>query len=186
LKVNSIDLEGTQDGNFHNWDFQIAGGIRYAKIEYNMSGMIAGTIEDPIGELPAGYEDFTDTITAYSEFSGVGPTIALSGRRPMMFADGLAFLVGVRLAFLFGDSDVLLTTENAFATPITSTSFEENLVQAWEIQVGFEYSRQLQSGARLFGAALLEAQVWEWNSPLGASGGDLGFFGPTISFGIAR
>jgi hypothetical protein len=186
LTLNSIDLEGTQDGNFHNWDFQIAGGVRYAKIEYDMIGSIAGNIEDPIGELPAGFEPFTDTISAASEFSGVGPTIALAGRRPLMFADGLAFMVGVRLAFLFGDSTATLTTENAFADPLVASDFEEHLVQVWEVQVGLEYSRQLASGARLFGAAFLAAQVWEWNSPFGVSGGDLGFFGPTISVGIAR
>jgi hypothetical protein len=186
LTLNSIDLEGTQDGNFHNWDFQIAGGVRYAKIEYDMIGSITGNIEEPIGELPATFEPFSDTISARSEFSGVGPTIALAGRRPLMFADGLAFLVGVRLAFLFGDSTAVLTTENAFADPIVESDFEEHLVQVWEVQVGLEYSRQLASGARLFGAAFLEAQVWEWNSPFGVSGGDLGFFGPTVSVGIAR
>jgi hypothetical protein len=186
LQLNSIDLEGTQDGNFHNWDFQIAGGVRWAKIEYDMIGSIAGDIEDPIGELEAGFEPFTDTISALSEFQGVGPTIALAGRRPLMFADGLAFLVGVRLAFLFGDTTGVLTTENAFADPVVETDFEEHLVQVWEVQVGFEYSRQLASGSRLFGAALLEAQVWEWNSPFGVSGGDLGFFGPTVAVGIAR
>ena len=186
LTLNSIDLEGTQDGNFHNWDFQIAGGVRYAKIEYDMIGTIAGQIEEPIGELEAGFEPFSDTISALSEFSGVGPTIALAGRRPLMFADGLAFLVSVRMAFLFGDSTATLTTANAFADPIVDSDFEEHLVQVWEVQVGFEYSRQIASGARLFGAALLEAQVWEWNSPFGVSGGDLGFFGPTIAVGVAR
>jgi hypothetical protein len=186
LTLNSIDLEGTQDGNFHNWDFQIAGGVRYAKIEYDMIGTIAGDIEEPIGEPEGSFEPFSDTISALSEFEGVGPTIALAGRRPLLFADGLAFLVGVRLAFLFGDSNALLTTENAFVDPVIEADFEEHLVQVWEVQVGLEYSRQLASGSRLFGAALLEAQVWEWNSPFGVSGGDLGFFGPTVAVGLAR
>jgi hypothetical protein len=182
LRINSIDLEATQDGEFHNWDFQIAGGVRYAKIDYDLFGGVTGTIEEPIGELPANFEEFDHTVSVFSEFEGVGPTIAMGARRPLLFADGLAFLTNLRLAFLFGDS----TASLAFDDVATNSIDFQELVQVWEVQVGFEYSRQLASGARLFGSAFLEAQVWEWGVPLGISGSDLGFFGPTVGVGIAR
>lgn len=181
LKINSIDMEATQDGEFHNWDFQIAGGVRYAKIDYDLTGMAAGTVGPIIGP-PAPWEE---TISALSEFQGVGPTVAMSGRRPLLSIDGLAFLINLRLAFLFGDTDASIVTAEAFPDPIRVT-VQEHLVQVWEVQVGFEYSRLLQNGARLFGGAFLEAQAWEWNTPLGLTGSDLGFFGPTITVGLAR
>jgi hypothetical protein len=177
LKVNAIDLEGTQDGEFHNWDFQIAGGVRYATIDYDLTGTATGTHVDMGME-----EDINHTIVILSEFEGVGPTVSMAARRPLLSIDGLAFLTNLRLAFLFGDSSGSLRIDDA---PSSSVTFDE-LVQVWEVQVGFEYSRQIQSGARLFGAAMLEAQVWEWNIPIGISGGDLGFFGPTVVVGIAR
>jgi hypothetical protein len=180
LLMNVIDLEGTQDGQFHNWDFQVAGGVRYARIDYDQIGTIMGTFD---GDLdPPG---FTHELLALSEFSGIGPTIGFYGRRPLMFADGLAFLVGLRVAFLFGDSEASFVDEDVVASFPDAVKFEDS-VQAWEAQIGFEYSRQLASGARLFGGAYLEGQVWEWGFPTGITGDDLGFFGPTVTVGIAR
>jgi hypothetical protein len=183
LRVNSIDLEGTQDGQFHNWDFQIAGGVRYAKIDYDQVAEIEGEV-DYVLEPPDDFE-FEETISAISEFEGVGPTIALAGRRPLFFVDGLAFLVNLRLAFLFGETDAELLAEEAFDEPV-DVAFQEHMVQVWEAQVGFEYSRQLRNSARLFVGAFLEAQVWEWSTPLGVSSSDLAFFGPTAAVGLAR
>jgi hypothetical protein len=182
LKIDSIDLEGTQDGEFHNWDFQVAGGVRYARIDFDQIATIDGvvTVLDPEDD-----SEFSDTFSAFSEFKGVGPTIAVAARRPFYFNQGLAFLVNLRLAFLFGETDATLISENAFEDPIVA-QFQEHLIQVWEIQVGFEYSRQLQNSVRVFASALLEAQVWEWNSPLGIAANDLGFFGPTIGVGLAR
>lgn len=180
LKMNVIDLEGTQDGQFHNWDFQVAGGVRYARIDYDQIGTISGSFDG--GLTPP---DFTYQVLALSEFSGVGPTIGFYGRRPLMFADGLAFLVGLRMAFLFGDSEASFVDEDDVLAFPDSVTFEDS-VQAWEAQIGFEYSRQLASGARIFGGAYLEGQVWEWGFPTGITGDDLGFFGPTVTVGIAR
>jgi hypothetical protein len=183
LRVNAIDLEGTQDGQFHNWGFQIAGGVRYAKIDYDQVAEIEGEVNYLLPGPPDDFE-FEEEISAISEFEGIGPTIALAGRRPLLFADGLAFLVNLRLAFLFGETDAALIAEEGFDEPI-DVAFQEHMVQVWEAQVGFEYSRQFRS-ARLFGGAFLEAQVWEWSTPLGISASDLAFFGPTAAVGLAR
>lgn len=180
LRMNVIDLEGTQDGQFHNWDFQVSGGVRYAKIDYDLIGTITGSIDPP----PAPPE-FTHTLSALSEFEGFGPTIGVSGRRPFVAFDGLAFLVNVRLAFLFGDSEASFGDPDMITSLPDGVVFEDS-VQAWEAQIGFEYSRQLASGARLFGGAFLEGQVWEWGFPTGITGDDLGFVGPTFTVGLAR
>jgi hypothetical protein len=179
LRMNVIDLEGTQDGQFHNWDFQVAGGVRFARIDYDLKGTINGEVNPP----PPGA--FSHTITAISDFSGVGPTIAFGGRRPIVYLDGLAFLVNLRLAFLFGDSTADFTDPDDVVAFPHSVDFEDS-VQAWEAQIGFEYSRQLASGARLFSGAYLEGQIWEWGFPTGITGNDIGFFGPTVTVGIAR
>ena len=92
-----------------------------------------------------------------------------------MFADGLAFLVGVRLAFLFGDSTAVLTTENAFADPIVESDFEEHLVQVWEVQVGLEYSRQLASGARFLALPSLRPRCGSGTARLASRAATLAF-----------
>lgn len=180
LRMNVLDLEGTQDGQFHNWDFQVSGGARFARIDYDLTGTITGTFDGP--PTPPG---FTHLIAANSDFSGVGPTIAFSGRRPIVYLDGLAFLVNFRMAFLFGDSAASFADADGVDVFPDAVDFEDS-VQAWEAQIGFEYSRQLASGARLFGGAYLEGQIWEWGFPTGITGNDIGFFGPTVTVGIAR
>jgi hypothetical protein len=179
LRMNVIDLEGTQDGQFHNWDFQVAGGVRFARIDYDLTGTITGAFDAPPPP------EFSHQISALSDFKGVGPTIGLSGRRPIVYLDGLAFLVNFRTAFLFGDSSAQFEDVDGVVSFPDSVEFEDS-VQAWEAQIGFEYSRQLASGARLFGGAFLEGQIWEWGFPTGITGNDIGFFGPTVTVGIAR
>ncbi len=97
LRFNVIDLEATQDGEFHNWDFQVAGGVRYAKIDYDLNGHIVGTINQGVVS-----SDFDGNLVAKSDFSGVGPTIAFSGRATRVLSgrarvfDDAADVVSVR------------------------------------------------------------------------------------------
>jgi hypothetical protein len=184
LYVNSIDLEATQDGRFHNWDIQLAGGVRYAEVEYGLNGRAFGTIQDIDPLPPPPPEPFDIGLSTSTEFEGVGPTVALAARRPLRYVDGLAFLMNFRTAFLFGDTDATFAT-TLFPDPI-SINAQEHVMQVWEVQIGFDYGRGLQNGARLFGGAYLEAQVWEWSNPVGLGNSDLGFFGPTFTVGIAR
>jgi hypothetical protein len=184
LYVNSIDLEATQDGKFHNWDIQLAGGVRYAEVEYGLNGRAFGTIQDIDPPPPPPPVDFDVGISTNTQFEGVGPTIALAARRPLRYVDGLAFLMNFRTAFLFGDTDSTFST-TLFPNPV-SINAQENVMQVWEVQIGFDYGRSMQNGARLFGGAYLEAQVWEWSNPVGLGSSDLGFFGPTFTVGIAR
>lgn len=181
IKVNSIDLEATQDGKFHNWDIQLAGGVRYATIDYDLNGSASGTVTPPLPDPP---EDFSLGVSASTEFQGVGPIIALAARRPLRYVDGLAFLMNFRTGFLFGDTDASFST-TLFPDPV-SVDTQEQVMQVWEMQIGVDYGRGLQNGARLFGGVYLEAQVWEWSTPLSLGDSDLGFFGPTFTVGIAR
>jgi hypothetical protein len=186
IELDAIDLEVSQEGQFHNWEFEVAGGVRYARIDFiNQAGFdvsLTDTIppgdppSPPLGPLPIAF-------SAISEFEGVGPTINFFARRPLGFWEGLSFVADARFGFLFGDTDVAVnaTFDDPPVTfgPIPIATVSSQAVQVWELRVGADWTRTLANGSQLHLGAFLEGQIWEWNSAI-APGSDLGFFGPTF------
>jgi len=175
LEAHALDFELAQEGCFRNWVFEIAGGVRYGKMEFAVGVSDLPEIPES-GCIP----DFGLAAT----FEGVGPTVALAARRPIG-SGGLAFVVGARGSFLFGDTDVSGSGAASIVNHL-GIELEEHLMQVWEFQVGGEWSRTTECGNRLFARAVYEAQVWEWAPALGLLGSDIGFVGPTFSLGVAR
>ena len=62
----------------------------------------------------------------------------------------------------------------------------QHLMQAWEFQVGAEWSRPTGRGSELVVRAVYEAQVWEWAPSLGLLSMDIGYVGPTFAVGFTR
>jgi len=177
IKLDVIDAEFTQDGQFSNWEFQVGAGVRLARINYTI------TASDPA------FPGFTASLD--SEFQGLGPTIAFYARRPLRGWDGFAFVTDARFSFLFGNTDLTLTVQTPGVPPpaplvIGPLNFEDHAVTVFETRVGAEYSHCLQSGWRLTGGAYFEGQVWGWAPPFGITGRDIGFFGPTFQVGLLR
>ncbi|HUT12303.1 MAG TPA: hypothetical protein VMY42_17530 [Thermoguttaceae bacterium] len=177
LEAHALDFELAQEGCFRNWAFEIAGGVRYGKMEFGLGVSDMPDIPQlDMWDIP----DFGVAAT----FEGVGPTVALAARRPIG-SRGLAFVVGARGSFLFGDTDVSGSGALSIVNNL-GIELEEHLMQVWEFQVGGEWSRTTESGNRLFARAVYEAQVWEWAPALGLLGSDIGFVGPSFSLGVAR
>ncbi len=178
LTVDAIDLEATQDGRFHNWAYLMSGGVRFTQLKFGYEFIIDDDNDPPDGNL----DSATDTNGIFnSSYSHVGPTISLSARRPFGEWEGLAFLVNTRLSFLFGTAEANGTLNND-SFPLFKS---EDVMPVWETQIGFEWSRILQSGKRFYIGGFFEGQAWEWTAP-STLGGDLGFWGPTFTVGWAR
>jgi len=177
LEAHALDFELAQEGCFRNWVFEIAGGARYGKLQFGAG--VSGLPDIPQLEL----YDIPDFGLA-TTFEGVGPTVALAARRPIGSC-GLAFVVGARGSFLFGDTDVSGSGALSIVNNL-GIELDEHLMQVWEFQVGGEWSRTTDCGSRLFVRGVYEAQVWEWAPALGLLGADIGFVGPTLSLGVAR
>lgn len=95
LKADTIDIEATQRGCLGQMQFQVAGGVRYAKMETGVGAFgTAGAIPFDVG--------------IGMEFEGVGPTVAIDLRRPFG-SRGFALVGGVRASWLYGQTDAGLT-----------------------------------------------------------------------------
>jgi hypothetical protein len=189
IDLDAIDFELSQEGQFHNWEFEVAGGVRYAEIDFVNSLELTLTLIDdtPPNTPPDPNRVIPVAIAASSKFEGVGPTINFFARRPLGFWEGLSFVADARFAFLFGDTDVVLTTTAPIPFPATTIATVSNhAVQVWELKVGADWTRTLANGAQLHLGAFLEGQVWDWSIPAVAPGSNLGFFGPTFFVEITR
>ncbi len=163
LENHALDFEFMQDGEFWNWDVEIAGGFRYGKLGLGIDANIL-------------FFPFNAAVT----FEGVGPTVAMAARRPFG-SRGLALVAGARGSFMYGDSRF-----NGPQILVNQIRVSQHLMQAWEFQVGAEWSRTTSAGSEIFARAAYEAQVWEWAPSLGILSMDIGYVGPTFSIGITR
>jgi hypothetical protein len=165
LDIETLDLEFTQDVYFRNWEFEVAGGARYGRMALGFDGLDSGEMS---GE---------------ASFDGIGPTIAMSARRP--FRTGkLALVGGVRGSFLFGDTRL---RRPYFYEPFAGDGIyvAEHLMQIWECQIGVEWSHETKSGLRWSARAVYETQVWNWSPSLGLFDMNVGLVGPACSLQVA-
>jgi hypothetical protein len=172
ITTDAVDLELTQDGRFHNWEFLVSGGVRFAQLE-SLSSAIWGN--------PA-----NTYFSAQTDFDGVGPTLGFSATRAMRQWEGLTFVMNSRFSFLFGDVQIEQSSNftGIDQGPITALDVED-VMPTWDLQIGAQWTRRLNCGATFHLGAFFEAQLWDWVSP-GLINSDLGFWGPTITIGISR
>ncbi len=174
LSADTLDLEATQRGCLGHFQFQLAGGFRYAKMETGVG--IYGDYE------------VDDTDTPYTagidmDFEGVGPTIAIDVRRPFG-SRGLALVGNARSSWMFGKTDINgAGVLDAFPVGIYA---DDHMMQINEVSLGVEWSRCLARGGKVTVAAAWEAQAWEWAPVATLLHQDIGLTGPTFSFSYMR
>jgi len=171
LEAQTFDLEATQRGCLGHLQFQVAGGVRYAKMETGI-----GAFGLMYGEVPVAAGIGMD-------FEGVGPTVAIDVRRPFG-SRGLALVGSARSSWMYGQTDFGLT--GGLGDIPVSVYADDHMMQINELSLGIEWSRCLQRGGKVTVAALWEAQAWEWAPVAGLIHQDIGLTGPTFSFSYMR
>jgi hypothetical protein len=171
LEAQSLDFEVAQTGYFCNWEFEIAGGGRWAKIGDDLS------------------INYADTLVSWDRsFEGGGPTFAIGVRRKL--GRGRLALVGnFRASLIYGDTHLALGLDDGQTAEGMSAGVDDQLVEIYEIQVGAEWSKMMCGGCRVAGRVVLEGQAWELApapGPLGLFDTNIGFVGPSFSLAIER
>ena len=171
LEAENLDFEIAQTGHFCNWDFEIAGGARWAKI------------------ADAIYLDDDGDWAAWArEFEGGGPMFAVAVRRQLGIGN-LALVGNFRASLIYGDTDLALSYDFDEDADDITAGVGDHLVEIYEIQVGAEWSRMMCGGYRVAGRVVLEAQAWELApgpGPLGLFDTNIGFVGPSFALAIER
>jgi|GEM_PF-1201554 len=172
LEAEALDGEFMQTGTFCDWDVEFAGGVRWGRVEEGLT--LTGDIGDPV------------EASLFRDFEGIGPTVALSVRRPVG-CRGLSLVGGARASLLFGD-DTFTIRENVIGLlDNISLDAEDTVLSILELQVGVEWRRALASGSSLFARALFEGQTWELSPMLlGIGDSNIGFVGGSFGVGIDR
>ncbi|MEN6494844.1 MAG: Lpg1974 family pore-forming outer membrane protein [Thermoguttaceae bacterium] len=172
LNMYSIDVEFMQRFDFETFSINGTAGMRVANIDRSFSMTSAGGGGDP------------STLSLSNQYDGIGPTLSGEFRRPIG-SGGLAVLVNSRGTLLFGSRKVnLVIPEDLAGFPdfpqISITGEDDSFLAVGEIQMGFEWSRELSNGSRVFTNALWEGQAWGSNSSMA------GLTGFIVGLGLAR
>lgn len=162
IDLQTADLEATVTERVWNWDALLSAGARYGKLGY-MNNAAQGLL--PVFGV--------GTVT----FEGVGPTVALEGRRRL---GGSAFSLygNVRGSALFGT-----IANKSLLTSMPRSNIAGEVMGVAENQLGITWDRVTWNGLVVEARAVWETQYW-MNSTLSDDtygiGTNLGLFGPTI------
>lgn len=170
LNMYSIDVEFMQRFDFSAWSVLGTAGLRVAGVDRSFS-LRETSIE--------GDSEFLLS----NQYDGIGPTIGGEFRRPIG-SRGLAVLINSRGTLLFGSRHMTLAIPDAIDElpdlDLSITGEDESFLAVGEIQMGFEWSRELSGGSRAFATALWEGQTWGSNSQMA------GLMGFTFGAGVTR
>jgi hypothetical protein len=189
LKLDVWDLEATQDFQAGRWSVLLAGGVRYAHLsqDYNAFRFNSG---------PGGTSLFSQdsaTLLSGHNFNVTGPTVCLEVRRPLGNT-GLSLYGNGRGSMLFGyrwqQADRLTVRSGTTAgVPFNVTSLSEftacqdAVLPVTEVEIGAEYTR-VWGRLQPFLRAGLVGQTWFGAGNAAGAGGNLGFFGLTVTAGV--
>ena len=92
LRFNVLDVEATELLEYSSWHFLLTGGLRYAHISQDYSAVLANGAGAPLATLASGHN-----------FNGAGPTVSLTGKRPIGLTNLYVF-GSARGSVLFGNA----------------------------------------------------------------------------------
>jgi hypothetical protein len=162
IDLQAADLEATVTQRVWKWDTLLAGGARYGKLGYTSNASLGAFPVFGIGT---------------ATFEGVGPTVALEGRR-RLGASAFSLYGNVRGSALFGTID-----NRSLFTSMPASKIEGEVMGVAENQLGIVWDRVLNNGLVVEARAVWETQYWMNNTLSDDSygiGTNLGLIGPTI------
>lgn len=158
IALQAADLEATVTEQLRHWDTLFAAGVRYGKLGYSSN-----------------VATFFGVGTAV--FEGVGPTVAVEGRR-RLGESAFSLYGNVRGSALFGT----IANESLF-TNLPAATIQGEVMGVAENQLGLAWDRVTASGLVIEVRACWEMQYW-MNPTLSDDslgiGTNLGLIGPTI------
>jgi len=167
IDLQTADLEATVTQRLWNWDTLLAAGARYGKLGYSNDKAVGGLPIFGVGT---------------AAFEGVGPTVAVEGRR-RLGRSAFALYGNVRGSALFGD-----VANRSMFLSMPSASINGEVMGIAENQLGLAWDRVMANGLVLEARAVWETQYW-MNSTLSDDvygiGTNLGLIGPTVGLQIA-
>lgn len=173
MKLDTIDLDVTQDFNWHQSKIVVFGGLRYVS-----------TAQRYLAEVVDGGGVFHDSTFLDHSFEGVGPTLGLDLKRQI--GDSRFFLVtGGRASVLFGNywEDAGENYHNWGEVEV----IEEPQVKAvGEAGIALEYEREIRGNAILLVRGGYEGHMWFQGGGPNSDGGDLGLEGFAVAIGLIR
>lgn len=172
LRVQTIDLEGTEQLSIGTVQAVFGMGVRYATLGQSFQAAIS----------EAGVP--VQLLASRREFEGFGPIVSGEFRRPLG-RSGLGAFASVSGGILFGTKSMrrsLLDAQNTFP-PIISMDRIDEVTGMGDLQIGLEWSRCSPVG-RVFVRGSYEAQLWtDAGAPTLTF---LGFEGFAVSLGLLR
>ncbi len=178
LNAYTIDVEALKRAHLSCWQLGVGCGVRYASIEQSYFAQLRDTTN---GNALRGQIDFSHAL------EGFGPTISLSGKRPIFCNVNLACTA--RGSLLFGDGfsrlDALEDTTPSTTIRLTN---RDDLLPIGEARVGLEWlspKKHSRSWQWMLSTAM-EGQIWGNAGNASSETADLGFFGFNIGAGWLR
>lgn len=163
INLQAADLEATTAHRLGRWDTLLAAGARYGKLGYiNNVASIFGV--------------------GTATFEGVGPTVAVEGRR-RLGGSAFSFYGNVRGSALFGS-----ITNAALFQQMPASRIQGEVMGVAENQLGIAWDRVTQNGLVIEARACWETQYWmnpTLSDDVYGIGTNLGLIGPTVGLQIA-
>lgn len=195
LQLQVADLETVKNASIGDWDFLLAGGVRYADVSQNYNAYANPATQGPV--------------LSGNSFTGIGPVLALEARCPL-WGCWLSFYGSARSSLLFGRLNQHAfgnkTQFDANATPpapgpgdVINAAHHDQVVASEELEVGLEAHMRVKS-LTVFGQVAMVGQEWYGagnasrsafsQPPTGAPvfgtdiSSNLGFFGLAVRLGV--
>jgi len=162
IDLQAADLEATISQRVWNWDTLLSGGARYGKLSY----------VNPVA---------TFLNEGAATFEGVGPTVAVEGRR-RLGGSGFSLYGNIRGSFLLGS-----VANEALFLSMPQTKIYGEVMGVAENQLGITWDWEASNGFIIEARAVWETQYWMNNvfeDDVYGIGTNLGLTGPTLGLVI--
>ena len=179
LNAYTIDLEALKQARLCGWQLGVGGGLRYASVEQEYFSQLRNT-----GNVLRGQIDFSQAL------EGIGPTVSLSARRPLLPSVQLVCAARGSLLFGNGSSSLAAGEDLDLANPFSTTRLtsRDDHLPISEARVGIEWlspKKHSRSWQWMLSTAM-EGQYWGNAGNASSETADLGFFGFNFGAGFLR
>ena len=146
-------------------------GLRFVSLRHRMVAFR----RDPFGTV-------TCTLTNFSDFQGLGPSVGVTYRRPIGHTS-LSMLGGFRGALLFGHRDQVIRNDSLLVFQQLGKDEPLTILDAF---LGVEWKREMSQCRSFFVRTNFETQYWIGGGSAIDADANFGLYGFTLSLGVTR